>query len=246
MMLRKITDRVFYLPFREKGDRPNLGYIRGDHFSLMVDAGNSVEHAQEFLACLEQLSLPKPDFVVLTHWHWDHTFALHYICSSTRAVSFAHELTCRQLEKVKSWDWSLESMRAREATGEDIAFCNDNIIEVYPDRTQINVALPHIALHGEADIDLGGVSVRIFPLCACHSADDTVVLANDVLFCGDGLCPDYYTRGGAYEEKSLRALVQQVKSIPCQTVVSGHSLPESKAETIEYLEDELCGICTTD
>lgn len=51
-----------------------LGYIRGERYSLAVDAGNSRRHVEKFYAALDAAELRRPDFTVLTHWHWDHTF----------------------------------------------------------------------------------------------------------------------------------------------------------------------------
>ena len=72
--LRQLTERVFYLPHEEPADRPVLGYIRGERYSLAVDAGNSRRHVEKFYAALDAAELRRPDFTVLTHWHWDHTF----------------------------------------------------------------------------------------------------------------------------------------------------------------------------
>ncbi len=48
MKLMMISDRIYYLPSEERTDRPVLGYIKGDKYSLVVDAGNSADHVQEF------------------------------------------------------------------------------------------------------------------------------------------------------------------------------------------------------
>ena len=53
-MLQQLTPRVYQLDFSQEQDRPVLGYIRGDRFSLMVDAGNSPEHVQAYLAAVEE------------------------------------------------------------------------------------------------------------------------------------------------------------------------------------------------
>ena len=67
--LRQLTERVFYLPHEEPADRPVLGYIRGERYSLAVDAGNSRRHVEKFYAALDAAELRRPDFTVLTHWH---------------------------------------------------------------------------------------------------------------------------------------------------------------------------------
>lgn len=44
MELTKITDCVWFYPFEKERDRPILGYIKGAHFSVAVDAGHSEAH----------------------------------------------------------------------------------------------------------------------------------------------------------------------------------------------------------
>ena len=46
--LIKINDRIWYSMYEEERDRPCLGYVRGDHWSLAVDAGHSDAHVKEF------------------------------------------------------------------------------------------------------------------------------------------------------------------------------------------------------
>ena len=76
MELIKITDRISYLPGEQRTDRPLLYYIRGDRYSVAVDAGNSRAHVELFYSALTAAGLPLPKLTVLTHWHWDHTFGL--------------------------------------------------------------------------------------------------------------------------------------------------------------------------
>ena len=53
MQLNRMTERIWVYPFEEERDRPNLSYIRGDRWSLAVDAGHSAEHTREFYRALE-------------------------------------------------------------------------------------------------------------------------------------------------------------------------------------------------
>jgi hypothetical protein len=48
MELKKLSDRIYYLPNEEETDRPVLGYINGDKYSLAVDVGNSSKHVEKF------------------------------------------------------------------------------------------------------------------------------------------------------------------------------------------------------
>ncbi|MDQ7094400.1 MBL fold metallo-hydrolase [Desulfosporosinus sp. PR] len=86
MELKQLTERVFYTTHSKEADRPVLGYISGQKYSLMVDSGNSRRHVELFNDSITNEGLRKPDFIAITHWHWDHTFGYecsgrHYNCS---------------------------------------------------------------------------------------------------------------------------------------------------------------------
>ena len=49
MELKKVTDCVWFYPFEKERDRPILGYIKGAHFSVAVDAGHSEAHTRKWL-----------------------------------------------------------------------------------------------------------------------------------------------------------------------------------------------------
>ena len=105
-MLQQLTPRVYQLDFSQAQDRPVLGYIRGDRFSLMVDAGNSPEHVQAYLAAVEESGFCQPDFVALTHSHWDHCFGL----ASLPMPSIACVQTRQSLEMVSRLQWTPDAL----------------------------------------------------------------------------------------------------------------------------------------
>ena len=74
MGLNKLTNRIYFLEHDPEVDRPVLAYIKGDKFSLAIDAGYSASHVQDFYREIEAEQFNKPDFTVITHWHYDHTF----------------------------------------------------------------------------------------------------------------------------------------------------------------------------
>ncbi|WP_306299211.1 MBL fold metallo-hydrolase [Brevibacillus brevis] len=43
---------------------------------FLIDAGNSPAHAALFRKSLQRLGARLPDLLILTHWHWDHTFGM--------------------------------------------------------------------------------------------------------------------------------------------------------------------------
>jgi metal-dependent hydrolase (beta-lactamase superfamily II) len=113
MELKKMSDRIYYLPNEEETDRPVLGYINGNKYSLAVDAGNSSKHVDKFYKELSDSNLRLPDYTVITHWHWDHTFGMHAVPGKTVSA----KLTNERLKEVAAWKWSDEDMKDRLETG---------------------------------------------------------------------------------------------------------------------------------
>lgn len=79
MGLNKLTNRIYFLEQDPEVDRPMLAYLKGDKISLAIDAGYSASHVQDFYRAIESEQFNKPDFTVITHWHYDHTFGMHAI-----------------------------------------------------------------------------------------------------------------------------------------------------------------------
>lgn len=76
MGLIQLTDRICYLPHDPEVDRPMLAYVRGEKFTLAIDAGYSAGHVRDFYTELENRGLSRPTFTAITHWHYDHTFGM--------------------------------------------------------------------------------------------------------------------------------------------------------------------------
>ena len=38
MELKRLSEHIWYMPHEEERDRPNLGYVKGDKWSLAIDA----------------------------------------------------------------------------------------------------------------------------------------------------------------------------------------------------------------
>ncbi|WML34492.1 MBL fold metallo-hydrolase [Clostridium sp. OS1-26] len=236
MELKKISDRIYYLPAEEETDRPVLGYIIGDNYSLAIDAGNSSKHVEKFYNELNNKNLKLPDYTVITHWHWDHTFGMCSVVGKT----IAGKLTNNKLKEVAKWKWSDADMKNRLETGKDIEMCDRCIKLEYPNRQEIKVTPADIEFSGSLKIDLGGIYCEITEIEATHS-DDSVMMyipKEKTIFIGDADCEDYYNNNGKYDKGKLDALISLLKGIDFNTYVLGHDRPQTKDEVITYLADE--------
>lgn len=234
-MLKKLLERIYYLPHSEETDRPILGYIKGEKYSLMVDAGNSRKHVELFMSEISKEGLKYPDFVAITHSHWDHTYGIHAI----DAPSIACRNTNEQLKAMSKWEWSEEAMKERLKSGEDIEFCDTMIRREYEDRNEIIVKTADIVFEENLHVDLGNVSCSIIRLESSHADDCCVVYVptEKAVFIGDIISEDFHHGEPVYYKDKLKSLTENLRKMDFETALFGHMEPFSKEELIAWLEE---------
>ncbi|MBR0228739.1 MAG: MBL fold metallo-hydrolase [Clostridia bacterium] len=221
--LKRLTERVWYYPYEQERDRPNLGYIRGDKWSLAVDAGHSDAHVAEFYRALERENLPLPALTVLTHWHWDHTCGLH----SIKGLSIASAATNQHLRDFRQ-------RIAREGR-EAFLSIHESVRLEYAGGQEIRIQPADMEFEGSLLLDAGNCPVRLIRTEAPHTDDSTLVhvMGENVLFLGDASCGVFPTweKDGALCEK----LAETLKSIGPDVCLEGHWTPTSLWDTLEDL-----------
>ena len=230
MRLEQLTERIFYYTHEQASDRPCLAYIRGDEYALAVDAGYSERHLRLFYAALREKCLPLPDFTVLTHWHFDHSLALH----ATAGITVSCEKTAEYLaasQRKFSLPGYAERLRLQDAF----------FAKEYAD-SEARVALPALRFGRSLQFSLGGVTAEAFLVPSPHTDDSVCVCIpqEQVLFLGDCVCEDVYNNGFLDKEK-LRALVKIIEKTPCRHCVLSHEPPLAKEELLQDLYKELHG-----
>ena len=222
-MLNKLTERIWVYPFEEERDRPNLAYIRGNRWSLAVDAGHSAEHTLAFYKELEDAGLPLPSLTVLTHWHWDHTFGMHAV----HGLTLANERTNRYLLEFRD---RLE----KEGTGFFLDM-DETIRREYADGKPVVVTPADLVFSGEMLLDPGGCPVRVFQAEAPHTDDATLVdiPGEKVLILGDstgGAWPDWNV-----DQALAEKLAETIRKVNPEICLPGHWTPLSREFIIQDL-----------
>ena len=227
MELKRLNEHIWYMPFEEERDRPNLCYVKGSRLGLAVDAGHSAAHVQEFYALLEKESLPLPDITVLTHWHWDHTFGMHAV----HGLTLANGRTNRYLAE---WKDKIE----KNGPGEFLAI-HESIRREYPAGTEVTVRTADIVFDGELTLDLGGCTVKVVQAEAPHTDDSTLVyVENDrVLFVGDSTCHDFFT--GIKRADLCAKMADTIRKINPAVILEGHWTPVPMEDTLDDLMSNL-------
>lgn len=233
--LIKLTERVYYLPGESETDRPFLYYIKGNDYSVAIDAGNSHNHVQLFYDAIQRNKMPLPKYTIITHWHWDHTFGLPYI----HGQSIASSLTNQKLKSVGKWKWTLDAMKEREETGEDIAFCNTCIQKEYNNLDEIVVIPADISITETTVLELGNLTLQLIPRDSTHSRDSLFIFCPEekMLFVGDADCEDHYEGNGTFDKDKLKSLLEFIESINFDTYLLGHDMPTNREEALHYLNE---------
>jgi glyoxylase-like metal-dependent hydrolase (beta-lactamase superfamily II) len=221
--LQQLTDRIYYLPADHRTDRPILAAILGDRRVLMVDAGASPAHAQLFLDELDRVTHRHPDWVALTHWHWDHVFGLSHLS----IPSFGHANLTKNLARLQGRSWTDEALAARVARGEETAFCAENIRKEYGERREIGIVLPTITFEQALFLDLGGLRCELHHIPTDHT-DDAVavyVVEEGTLFLGDALAWNMHASPPYYTAKGVSELMGAIDRFPATWYVESHLTP---------------------
>jgi glyoxylase-like metal-dependent hydrolase (beta-lactamase superfamily II) len=206
----------------------------GKHATLMVDAGNSPAHANLFLAELVKLDLAKPNYVVLTHWHWDHVFGV----SAFEAPLFAYAETQRVVEEMAQLDWSDEALDRRVEEGTEIEFCRDMIKAEWPDRRDLQLRPPDVSFAGQLEFSLGGVRGQVKHVGGDHARDSTIVYVPEdrIIFLSDCLYEDLHHGPPNYTTHKLFPLIDEIMGYDADYYVFGHNPePMSSIEMMMYV-----------
>jgi glyoxylase-like metal-dependent hydrolase (beta-lactamase superfamily II) len=204
----------------DRTDRPALGAIRGERGTLVVEGGASVAHLGAFAAELDARGRPPVLAIVLTHWHWDHSFG----SAAVAAPVIAHEDTAAELAVQAAYDWSDAALDERVRDGREIAFCADHLRRELPDRSDLEIVLPSETFTGRHSVDLGGVRADIVHVGGDHAADSCVihVPGDDVLFVGDALYQRLYAPEPLLTIAGVRALIERMEPFAVAVAVEGH------------------------
>ncbi|MDL2229715.1 MBL fold metallo-hydrolase [Treponema sp. OttesenSCG-928-L16] len=218
-------NNIFYYPHQLETDRPMLAYLKGDKFSLAVDAGNSAAHVDEFYGALKARGLSPPDFTVITHWHWDHSFGMHH----SAGVSIAHRKTNDFLRR--------ERDKLSNSTYIDFLKEDDPCLgREYAGGKEITVVPSDLEFSDELILDLGGLTAVIYHTVSPHSEDTTLIYVPEEkkLFLGDATSEDFFNHGYMDKHK-LQMLIREIEKTDCRYCILSHAEPLAKLDLLDYL-----------
>jgi len=231
--LQKLSNRLFYLPPYQKTDRPILAAIVGDNQTLLIDAGNSSNHAKQFKEQLASYHITG-DILALTHWHWDHVFGL----CEMNMPSIANFMTYDKVIELQELSWEDKELDERVEAGIEIPFCADAIkLELGSDR-EVIIPNPTIIFEKRIKLHIGGVTCIIEHVGGDHSADSNLLYIPEekTLFLGDCLYANMYAEKWHYTIEKMCKLLEKIEGYDAEIYfLSHHPAPLTKDEFASFV-----------
>jgi len=240
-MLKKLSDTIYYLANQNEKERPTLGLVCGDHSSLIIDAGNSPQHAKDFLQDIAKLNVPPVKYVVITHAHWDHFLGMNEFDASI----IVNNQTKVMLEKWRNYSFDDYSLQQYVNNREIDALCMEIIQSEMPNRERFKLNSPTIIFENSITIDLGNKVCIIEQIKSTHTDDSTIIYIPDekVIFLGDAA---YGTTKNAlyhFKQSLLLPMIDDIEKYNAELYLLGHESLCDKNEMKLYWE-ELTTTCS--
>lgn len=234
-MLQQLTDKIYYLPHRDETDQPILGLIVGKKECLLIDAGNSPEHAEEMMEEIKTLGVKMPEKLVITHYHWDHVFGIGTLPMEV----IAHQKTEEKLIPMRQFKWDDQGLDKLLAEKEVSEYSYKCIKKVIKNRSDFAIGKVDKTYEESMTVDLGGVTAVIKHIESTHSEDTTVVYVPEekVLFVGDCIYGTGEKGLFHFDSNQLKKMKEAFKEFDVDHYVASHESICSAKEIEDYWQE---------
>ena len=205
----KVSDHVYVIPDGRVNLVPNIGIVVGSRATLVVDAGMGPRNGQTVLRELAKVNKNTDLYFTTTHFHPEHMTGVQAFPVNTiviRPEAQQEEVDRKQPDFIRNFSRRTPEMKA--------------LLEDVKPRP------PDIVFDHEAQLDLGGVTVRLVWLGPAHTRGDSFIFVKEdgVLFTGDAVInrffpifPDADASG-----KNWLSILDQLDEFHPRTIVPGH------------------------
>ncbi|MDG5471285.1 MBL fold metallo-hydrolase [Jeotgalibacillus sp. ET6] len=234
-MLTKLSDTIYYLSNQDDRERPTLGLVCGDTYSLIIDPGNSPQHAKEFLLEIEKLHVPPVKYVVITHAHWDHFLGMNEFDGTVIVNSQTNKL----LKEWQSLSFDDRSLQKYGITNQLNAKCIEIIQTEMPNRDSFTLKSPDVIFENTLTVDLGNQVCILEKINSTHTDDSTIVFVPDenVIFLGDSAYGTTSNDLFHYKQSLLLPMMNDIQKYKAEMFLLGHeSICDSNEMNIYWEE----------
>ncbi len=224
-------------------DGGNVAFLATEEGVLAVDSGTTPEEGKRIMEEIAKVTDKPVRYIVLTHYHGDHTFGLQAYPAS--AVIIAHANTAENMRRLNEprirgmLEKQMPDMIAaqklkvdqlRKKRGKDLAKEEERLRTLESEFAQLKdlrLVFPAVAYDSKLRITLGGETVEISHPGRAHTNGDSLVVfpglkaahMGDLLFVGSY---PYIGAEAGCDTASWIAAIDQAVSWDVETVIPGH------------------------
>lgn len=219
-MLNKLSESIYYMSHQSEKERPTLGLVCGDTYSLVIDAGNSTQHARDFLTEIEKLKVPPIKYLVITHAHWDHFLGMNEF----NATIIMNSLTNQILETWRSYSYDDHSLHHYLDTSTMTSQCVEIIKREIPERDSFKISSADMIFEDSIILDLGNKVCVIERIQSTHTDDSTIVYIPDekAIFLGDSAYGTTKNSLFHFKKANLLPMIEDIKRFDASYFLLGH------------------------
>jgi glyoxylase-like metal-dependent hydrolase (beta-lactamase superfamily II) len=205
----KVSEHVWVIPDGRVNLVPNIGFIVGSNATLVVDSGMGDRNGQAVLRELRKVSGTPDLYLTTTHFHPEHVTGFHVFPAGAKLIRPALQ------------------QQELSAKGPGMIANFSSMSPAHAELLKGAVQRPaDIVFDSSVEINLGGVTARLFTLGPAHTKGDNFIWVREdnLLFGGDILTnrffpilPDADSNG-----KHWIAILDRLAALRPRTIVPGH------------------------
>jgi len=217
----KISEHVWVIPDGCVNLVPNIGFVMGNKATLAIDSGMGDRNGQTTLRELQKVSKNADLYLTTTHFHPEHVTGFHVFPPRAKLIRPAV-----QEEELNS-------------KGRGMLLQFSGMSRANAELLKGAVLRPaDMVFDGSVEIDLGGVTVRLFTLGPAHTKGDNFIWVKEdkVLFGGDVITNRFFPilPDGDSNGRNWIAVLDRLAALQPRSVVPGHG----EVDTIEAIARE--------
>ncbi len=211
-MLKKVTDRIYIMDYDDSKDRALLALIIGEKHSMIVDAGNSYSHIEEFASLIESKGVDNLKYLGITHWHWDHVFGIDFM----NLVTIGSQKTKGKLSRIK--------MLIERGIEPEIEEKNTvNKMKEVAEKTG-TIGLIDIGYDKSVSIDLGDIACIMECIGGDHAPDSSLIFFPDekTMFLGDAPYRGFSGKLRTHSIENVKKIAREILKYDCEKFFTAH------------------------
>ncbi len=235
-----LAPQIYLFPKHDAPDiiQPNVGLIQAGNQTILIDSGNSPNHAREILRAAAHAGLPAIRTIILTHHHWDHSFGAATIQAEH---IIAHHITRQHLLEYQHRTWNTGTLREEMQANPAFQARNQALLQAIRDWREFSIARLTVTFSTRMALYRDHMHIELEHIGGRHAADSIVVKLPEqrVMFVGDCYYPPPFHLRKADDVDLDTTMLDRLLGEEYDWYIDGHGTPYSRAAFAAMLQQEI-------